>query len=105
MIPPTTLYRWEELPLEKITEMVARKAIVRDGLIFAQTYFKKGTVVPQHAHAEETVVYVLQGAVRFRVERDETTVREGEVLVIAAGAVHQAESLDDSFVLTVTAGS
>jgi quercetin dioxygenase-like cupin family protein len=34
------------------------------------------------------------------VDGAELTVREGGVLAVEAGAIHQAESLDDTFVLT-----
>jgi quercetin dioxygenase-like cupin family protein len=94
------LYRWDELPLEKITEMVARKVITTPRAAITQAYFKKGTVVPSHAHASDLFVYVLQGALRAQLDGEELTVREGEVLVVPEGATHQAESLDDTFVLT-----
>ena len=94
-------YRWEELPLDKVTEMVTRKTIVGAHELIAQLYLKKGTLVPLHTHGGEQMLYVLQGALRALVEGDETTVREGEVLVIDAGAAHQAEALDDTFVLSI----
>jgi quercetin dioxygenase-like cupin family protein len=47
------------------------------------------------------MIYVLQGALRTLVDGEELTVREGEVLQVAAGAPHQAEALDDTFVLDV----
>ena len=97
-----SLYRWDELVLEKVTEMVARKAIVGAETTLAQAYFKKGALVPLHAHPAEVFLYVLQGAVRVHVDGADVTVREGEVLVVPAGASHQAEMLDDTFVLTVT---
>ena len=96
------VYRWDELPLEKITEMVARKSIVGTHDVLAQSYLKKGALVPQHAHATEQFIYVLQGALRVLVDGEETTVHEGEVLQVPAGADHQAEALDDTFVVTVT---
>ena len=99
-----TLFRWEDEPLDKVTEMVARKAVSSAHATLAQAYLKKGAVVPQHAHATDITIYVLQGALRVRVEgEDELTVRENEVVVISAGALYQTESLDDTFVLTVTA--
>src|SRR5689334_2075227 len=97
------LYRWDQLPLEKITEMVTRKVIASDDLNLIQAYFKKGALVPLHAHAGDLCVYVLQGALRLQVDAEDVTVREGEVLMIPGGAAHQAESLDDSFVMTVGA--
>src|SRR5262245_28524711 len=94
--------RWDELPLEKITEMVARKVIASSHSAITQAYFKKGAVVPRHVHSTDLTVYVLQGALRAQVEGSDVTVREGEVLVVPGGTVHQMESLDDTFVLTFT---
>ena len=89
------------MPLEKTTEMVARKVIAGHEILVGQSYFKKGTLVPLHAHASEIFLYVLQGAVRLHVAGEDVTAREGEVLLVPAGAIHQAEALDDSFVLSV----
>ena len=97
------LYRWDELPLDKITEMVARKVIASPHSRLTQAYFKKGAVVPRHTHATDLMIYVLQGALRAQVSGEDVTVREGEVLIIPGGAAHQAESLDDTFVLTFAA--
>ena len=98
------LYRWDELPLEKITEMVARKVIASGSSTLTQAYLKKGAVVPVHTHTARVIVYVLQGALRAQVGHEDVTVREGDVLVVPAGARHQAECLDDTFVLTFTGG-
>lgn len=99
-MPRVNLCRWDELPLEKITEMVTRKIITSGPSTLTQTYFKKGTVVPTHTHASEMVVYVLQGALRTQVGGEDVTVREGDVLIVPSGVPHQAESLDDTFVMT-----
>jgi quercetin dioxygenase-like cupin family protein len=98
------LYRWDELPLDKITEMVARKVIASAQATLTQAYFKKGAVVPRHAHAADLMIYVLQGALKAHVEGEDVTVREGEVLVVPGGMAHQTESLDDTFVLTFATG-
>ena len=94
-----SLYRWDELSLDKVTEMVARKAIAGERQTLVQTYLKKGTIVPRHSHPSEQMIYVLQGALRTLVGDEEITVREGEVLQVPGGAPHQAEALDDTFVL------
>jgi len=94
------LYRWDELPLDKVTEMVARKVIASPHSTLTQAYFKKGAVVPRHVHATDLLIYVLQGALRSQVDGEDVTVREGEVLIVPGGAPHQAECLDDTFVLT-----
>jgi quercetin dioxygenase-like cupin family protein len=43
----------------------------------------------------------LQGALRFLVDGEEITVREGEVIHIPSGVEHQAEALEDTFELDV----
>ena len=67
----------------------------------AQIYVKRGVIVPWHSHETEQMTSVLQGALRFLVGDEEVTVREGEVLHIPPGIAHQAEALDDTFVLDV----
>jgi unsaturated pyranuronate lyase len=94
------LYRWDEIVLEKVTEMVARKVVAGDQATIAQAYLKKGAIVPVHVHPVERLVYVLQGALRLRLGDEDMTVREGDVLVLPAGLIHQAECLDDTFVVT-----
>jgi quercetin dioxygenase-like cupin family protein len=95
------LHRWDEIALEKITEMVSRKIVTGDREMLAQTYLKRGALVPLHSHASEQMTYVLQGALRFLVEGEEVIVREGEVIHIPSGVPHQAEALEDTFELDV----
>lgn len=95
------LHRWDEIALEKITEMVSRKIVAGDREMLAQTYLKRGALVPMHTHASEQMTYVLQGSLRFLVDGEEVIVREGEVIHIPSGASHQAEALEDTFELDV----
>ena len=95
------LQRWDELALEKVTEMISRKIVTGEREMLAQIYLKRGALVPLHAHESEQMTYVLQGALRFLVDGEEIIVREGEVLHIPAHVPHQAEALDDTFELDV----
>jgi quercetin dioxygenase-like cupin family protein len=94
------LSRWDDLALEKVTEMIARKVIAGERDVLIQAYLKRGALVPLHAHPAEQMVYVLQGAVLAVVDGATFTVREGEVLRFPAGSQHQVEALDDTFVMT-----
>jgi quercetin dioxygenase-like cupin family protein len=96
-----TLSRWDALELDKVTEMIARKIIPGGSETLAQAYFKKGALVPWHAHEGDQMIYVLQGALRALVNGQEITVREGEVLHVPPQMPHQAEALDDTFVIDV----
>jgi quercetin dioxygenase-like cupin family protein len=99
MTPRAARIRWEEIALDTVTEMVSRKQVAGEALSVVQVYFKKGTIVPEHRHDAERLVYVLQGAMRVVVDGHEHTTREGEVLILPGGSLHHAESLDDTFVI------
>jgi len=95
------LHRWDEIALEKVTEMLSRKIVTGEREMLAQVYLKAGCVVPMHAHESEQMTYILQGVLRFLIGGEEITVREGEVLHIPSWIPHQAEALDDTFSLDV----
>ena len=61
MPPRIARYRWDEVPLDKVTEMVACKSLGGEQLQLTQAYFKKGTRVPVHAHAGERLGLVTAG--------------------------------------------
>jgi unsaturated pyranuronate lyase len=95
------LHRWDEIALEKVTEMLSRKIIAGDREMLVQIYVKRGCLVPLHSHDSEQMTYVLQGALKFLIRGEEITVREGEVLHIPSGVEHQSEALEDTFELDV----
>ncbi len=98
---PVQLHRWDEIALEKVTEMISRKIVTGEREMLAQIYLKRGALVPVHSHASEQMTYVLQGALRFLVGQEEMIVREGEVLHIPSGVSHQIEALEDTLELDV----
>src|SRR5688572_8074265 len=95
------LHRWDEIALEKITEMISQKIVTGEREMLAQIYLKRGALVPMHSHDSEQMTYILQGALKVLVGGEEVTVREGEVLHIPSGVRHQAEALEDTFELDV----
>lgn len=98
---PARLYRWDEIALEKVTEMISQKVVSGGREMLAQIYLKRGAQVPMHAHESEQMTYILQGALKVLVDGEEIIVGEGEVLHIPAWAPHQAEALEDTFELDV----
>jgi quercetin dioxygenase-like cupin family protein len=95
------LHRWDEIALEKVTEMVSQKIVSGEREMMAQIYLKRGAQVPMHSHESEQMTYILQGALRFLVDGEEILVSEGEVLHIPPLTPHQAEALEDTFELDV----
>lgn len=97
------IHRWDNMPLEKVTEMVSRKVLTGHHQVLAQVYLKRGAQVPLHTHTNEQMVYVLQGVLQCRVGGRDVAIYEGEVLHVPAGVPHQAEAIEDTFQLVVYA--
>ena len=70
------VHRWDEIALEKITEMISQKIVAGEREMLAQIYLKRGALVPMHSHESEQMTYILQGALRVVVGGEEVTVRE-----------------------------
>jgi quercetin dioxygenase-like cupin family protein len=100
-MPSVRLHRWDEIALQKITEMMSQKIIAGERQMLAQIYLKRGALIPMHSHESEQMTYILQGALRFVVDGEEIVLREGEVMHIPANVAHQAEALEDTFELDV----
>lgn len=94
-----TVHRWDEIELEKVTQMISRKIVAGEREMIAQVYLKRGALIPIHHHDSEQMTYVLQGALKFLVEGIELTVGQGEIVHIPSGIPHQAEALEDTLEL------
>ena len=90
---------WDELDLEKVTELISRKLVAGERQMLAQVYLKRGALVPLHTHESEQLTYVLDGMLKVRMGSEEVIVRDGEVVRIPSGVPHQAEALADTFEL------
>jgi quercetin dioxygenase-like cupin family protein len=94
-----TWHRWEEMPRERVNQTLERRLITGDRIMLTHVYLEKGSVVPRHAHENEQITYVLEGALRFWIGDEGAEVfdvRAGEVLCIPSGVPHQAEALEDT---------
>ncbi len=92
-------YRWDDMPKENVAEKLDRRLITGERMMLAHVYLKKGAIVPRHAHENEQLTYILEGALRFWIGEDETEtldVRAGEVLHIPSNVPHKAEALEDT---------
>src|SRR5713226_367315 len=99
--PSVRLHRWDEIALEKVTEMLSRKIVAGDREMLVQSCVKRGLSGANARTRQREMTYVLHGALKCLVDGEEITVREGEVLHIPPGVQHQAEALEDTFELDV----
>ncbi len=94
-----TFYRWNDMPRERVTDLLERRLITGDRMMLAHVYLKKGSIVPRHQHENEQLTYILEGALHFWIgedEKQEITLRAGEVLHIPSMIWHKAEAIEDT---------
>ena len=92
-------HRWDDIPLEKVTDEIDRKIINGNRMMLTQVFLKKGSVVPMHSHDNEQLTYILKGALKFWIAEEDSepiVVSAGEVLVIPSNVPHKAEALADT---------
>lgn len=93
------LFRWDDIPRERVTDEIDRKLITGDRIMLAHVFLKQGSVVPMHSHDNEQLTYLLGGALKFWIgdeDAEPIVVREGEVLHIPSNVPHKAEALEDT---------
>lgn len=92
-------FRWDDMPKERVTDVISRRLVTGDRMMLAHVYLDKGAVVPQHSHDNEQLTYILEGALHFWIGADkseEVVVRAGEVLYIPSNVPHEALALEDT---------
>lgn len=91
------------MPADAPMPLLERRRIVGGQCMLSHVTLRKGCAVPGHAHANEQMVCVLSGCLRFTLATGTTDVRAGEALHLPPHAPHSAEALEDSVVLDVFA--
>jgi quercetin dioxygenase-like cupin family protein len=93
--------RWDDVPLEIMSDVISRRIVSGEKAMVAQVYLKKDAVVPLHHHESEQITYILEGALKFELQGREVVVRKGEVLLIPSNVPHRAVALEDTLDLDV----
>ena len=99
-------HRWDDIPHERVTDMLTRKLIKGDRIMLAHVFLDKGCIVPRHRHHNEQFTYIISGALRFWIGEDESetlVLRAGEVLHIPSNVPHKAEALEDTLDMDIFA--
>ena len=94
-----TFYRWNDMPKEKVADLLERRLITGDRMMLAHVYLKKGMLVPLHSHENEQITYILEGSLHFWIGADkaqEIVLKAGEVLHIPSNVPHEALALEDT---------
>jgi quercetin dioxygenase-like cupin family protein len=97
----STHHRWSDIPCERMNPLVTRQFVVGSNTMLARIGLKKGAVVPRHSHFHEQISHVVEGALLFRIEGEEKTIRAGEILCIPPNLPHEVVALEDSIALDI----
>lgn len=92
---------WKSVELEQLNPLLNRQFVVGEKVMIARVLLKKGCVVPMHAHHNEQITYILDGALKFTLNGEEVLVRAGEVLCIPPNVPHEAVALEDTVDLDI----
>ena len=93
--------RLADMPMEHLNPLLDRQFVAGDKSMLARLRLRKGCIVPLHSHENEQITYILEGALKFSLQRKEVIVRAGEILVIPSNVPHSAEALEDTVDLDV----
>jgi quercetin dioxygenase-like cupin family protein len=99
MAEGVTWHRWDDMPKEKVNDLLERRLITGDRMMLAHVYLKKGCLVPMHRHENEQLTYVLEGRLDFTIGDDRAqkiSVGPGEVLFLPSNVPHEALAAEDT---------
>lgn len=90
-----SFFRIPELKTVQMLPGLERRAVWLDGVMLTFFTFQPNTAVPEHAHENEQITLVTQGALELTMEGETRVLRAGEGVCIPPNAVHSARSLDE----------
>jgi quercetin dioxygenase-like cupin family protein len=97
----STHHSWANIPREQMNDAILRQYVTGDRVTIARLEMTRGGIVPEHAHENEQISYVIRGALKFTMEGREIVVRAGELVQIPGHVPHAVEVLEDSVTIDV----
>ncbi|MDZ7637105.1 MAG: cupin domain-containing protein [Bryobacterales bacterium] len=92
---------WEQIPLEEMNPLVARKVLHGVQMTVAQVILKAGAEVPEHHHHHEQTSILQTGKLVFHMEGGEVTLLPGSILNIPPHVPHRVVAIEDSVAIDV----
>jgi len=87
------------LPEEQVTERIRRRILSGDQGMLVWWSIEAGVHVEPHNHPNEQIVWMLSGAMEFRLGNERRVCHKGDVLVVPGGAEHEAWFREDTEVI------
>lgn len=80
-----------------------RPMLIGDRIAMLEIHMARGARSQPHAHAHESLLYVISGSLRTTIGGETIVVRQGEACRHPENVVHSVEALEDALFLEVKA--
>jgi quercetin dioxygenase-like cupin family protein len=86
----------EAVPEERITDKICRRVVSGNQGTMVYWRMKAGAHAAPHKHPHEQFVWMVKGAMEFRIGNEKRTMKPGDVAVIPGGVEHEGYFPEDS---------
>jgi quercetin dioxygenase-like cupin family protein len=90
---------WDEFPTVEYVPGVFRQTISGEKVMMTRIVYRGGVTIPEHSHAAEQLMLVVEGRLWAKVGDEASEVGPGALLVIASDQVHAFRQLSDEDVV------
>lgn len=90
------LHHFDQMPFEKMNNLVFRKYVAGKNGMFVYFKLLKGAVIPEHHHISEQITHIMKGHVIVKAAGQEYHLRAGDILVIPPNVPHMFTALEDT---------
>jgi quercetin dioxygenase-like cupin family protein len=87
------------VPEEEITDKIRRRVVSGKQGTLVYWKMKAGAHAAAHKHPHEQFVWMIKGAMDFRIGNEKRTMKPGDVAVIPGGVEHEGNFPEDSEVM------
>ncbi len=94
-----TMTTVEGLPI--VGNVTLKPMMAGKEMVMLEIRYPRGSGSPTHAHAHESVCYVIEGRIKAVVEGAEHTLAVGDACVHPKDVPHSVEALEDSTILEI----
>ena len=102
-----TVQRLEDVPEDLPIELLTRRRVFGDKMLWAHVRLKAGCHVAQHSHESEQIAFVVSGRVLWRLGDEgsagyrEVETRGGTVVRLPSNVPHGLQTLEDTVIVDV----
>lgn len=102
-----TVLRLDDIPEDSPIDLLRRRKLEGDRMLWAFIHLDKGCHVPQHTHENEQIAFLISGKVFWRLgeagtpDYQELVAEGGSVILLPSNLPHGIDVLEDSVILDV----